>query len=415
MAACGHEPSTHTVRFWAMGREAEVVAGLVHDFEKEYPEIHVDLQNIPMSASHEKLLTAFAANNLPDVCQLGNTWLPEFALLDALEPLQPYVARSTVVMPADYFSGVWDTNIVAGILYGVPWYVDTRLLFYRKDILAAAGYSEPLRTWADWERAMAAIKRYVGPERYAILMPLNEFEQQLSLALQLNDPLLRDNNNYGNFRSPGFRRALHFYRNIYEQGWAPKVSETQVSNVWYEFFNGSYAFYFSGPWNVREFKLRQPPEMSGQWGTMPLPGPDGPGAGIAGGSSLVIFKSSQSKRAAWRLVEYLSRPQVQARFHSIIGDLPPRRSTWRFPGLVEDPLARAFAEQLERVKSTPKVLEWERIVQEMRLTTEQVVRGGLSEEQAVEQLDQRVDKILAKRRWIEERVRQISRSEGIQP
>ncbi|HHW4680263.1 MAG TPA: extracellular solute-binding protein, partial [Xylella taiwanensis] len=181
MVACGHEPSRHTVRFWAMGREAEVVAGLVRDFEKEYPQIRVDLQNIPMTAAHEKLLTAFAANNLPDVCQLGNTWLSEFALLDTLEPLQPYVAKSKVVMPADYFPGVWDTNIVAGILYGVPWYVDTRLLFYRKDILAAAGYRAPLTSWTDWERAMAAIKRHVGPDRYAILMPLNEFEQQLSL------------------------------------------------------------------------------------------------------------------------------------------------------------------------------------------------------------------------------------------
>lgn len=396
-----------------MGREAEVVAGLVRDFEKEYPEIRVDLQSIPMTAAHEKLLTAFAANSLPDVCQLGNTWLSEFALLDTLEPLQPYVAKSNVVMPADYFPGVWDTNIVADILYGVPWYVDTRLLFYRKDILAAAGYSGPLTSWADWERAMAAIKRHVGPDRYAILMPLNEFEQQLSLALQQDDPLLRDNDNYGNFRSPGFRRVLRFYRNIYEQSWAPKISETQVSNVWYEFFNGNYAFYFSGPWNVREFKLRQPSEMSGKWGTMPLPGPDGLGAGVAGGSSLVIFKSSQRKQAAWRLVEYLSRPQVQARFHSIIGDLPPRRSTWRFPGLAEDPLAHAFAEQLERVKSTPKVLEWERIVQEMRLITERVVRGGLAEEQAVEQLDRRVDKILAKRRWIEEQVGKTSHSERV--
>ncbi|EWS77914.1 ABC transporter substrate-binding protein [Xylella taiwanensis] len=413
MVACGHEPSRHTVRFWAMGREAEVVAGLVRDFEKEYPEIRVDLQSIPMTAAHEKLLTAFAANSLPDVCQLGNTWLSEFALLDTLEPLQPYVAKSNVVMPADYFPGVWDTNIVADILYGVPWYVDTRLLFYRKDILAAAGYSGPLTSWADWERAMAAIKRHVGPDRYAILMPLNEFEQQLSLALQQDDPLLRDNDNYGNFRSPGFRRVLRFYRNIYEQSWAPKISETQVSNVWYEFFNGNYAFYFSGPWNVREFKLRQPSEMSGKWGTMPLPGPDGLGAGVAGGSSLVIFKSSQRKQAAWRLVEYLSRPQVQARFHSIIGDLPPRRSTWRFPGLAEDPLAHAFAEQLERVKSTPKVLEWERIVQEMRLITERVVRGGLAEEQAVEQLDRRVDKILAKRRWIEEQVGKTSHSERV--
>ncbi len=78
-------------------------------------------------------------------------------------------------------------------------------------------------------------------------------------------------------------------------------------------------------------------------------------------------------------------------------------------------MARAFAEQLERVKATPKVLEWERIVQEMRLITEQVVRGGLSEQQAVEQLDQRVDKILAKRRWIQQQVGKGPHAEGVHP
>lgn len=399
-AGCGRPSPGETIRFWAMGREAEVVTELVADFEKENPGIRVDVQNIPMTAAHEKLLTAFAADGLPDVCQLGNTWLPEMAVLDTLEPLQPYVARSQVVDPADYFPGVWDTNVVEGTLYGVPWYVDTRLLFYRKDILREAGYAEPPKTWAEMEQVLAAVKRHVGRDRYAILMPLNEFEQQLSFALQQDDPLLRDNDNYGNFRSPGFRKALAFYDNMYQQGWAPKVSEAQISNVWYEFFNGYYAFYLSGPWNVREFRLRQPAGMDGKWGTAPLPGPDGPGAGIAGGSSLVIFRSSEHKQAAWKLIEYLSRPQVQARFHAIIGDLPPRRSTWKYPSLMDDELARAFGDQLERVKATPKVLEWERIVQEMRLVTERVVRGGETQEQAVQELDKRVDEILAKRRWI---------------
>jgi multiple sugar transport system substrate-binding protein len=400
LAGCSRAPQGETVRFWAMGREAEVVADLVADFEKENPGIHVDVQNIPMTAAHEKLLTAFAADGLPDVCQLGNTWLPEFATLDALEPLQPFVERSQVVDPSDYFTGVWDTNIVDDKLYGVPWYVDTRLLFYRKDLLAEAGVKQVPQTWAEFEQAMAAVKRHVGPDRYAILMPLNEFEQQLSFALQQDDPLLRDHNNYGNFRSAGFRKALAFYANMFEQGWAPKLSETQISNVWYEFFNGYYAFYLSGPWNVREFRLRQPPGMEGKWGTMALPGPTGPGAGIAGGSSLVILRRSQHKQAAWKLIEYLSRPQVQARFHAVIGDLPPRRSTWRFPSLANDPLAKAFGDQLERVRPTPKVLEWERIVQEMRLVTERVVRGGESQEAAVQELDKRVDEILAKRRWI---------------
>ena len=401
LSACTRDRQ-EPLRFWAMGREAEVVAELIPEFERETG-IDVEIQQIPWTAAHEKLLTAFAAQALPDVCQLGNTWLPEFAALGVLEPLQPFVDASSVVDPDDFFPGIWDTSVIDGQLLGIPWYVDTRLLFYRKDLLREAGVQRPPRTWAEWEQAMAAVKAHVGPDRYAILMPLNEFEQQLSFALQQDDPLLRDHGTRGNFQSPGFRRALAFYANMFEQGWAPKMSETQISNVWDEFFNGFYAFYLSGPWNIREFRNRQPPGLEGQWGTMPLPGPDGPGAGIAGGTSLVIFRDSPRQQQAWKLIEFLSRPDIQQRFHAMIGDLPPRRSTWEHPALAQDEFARAFRDQLERVKPTPKVLEWERIVQEMRIATERVVRGGQPQDQALAELDRRVDAILEKRRWMYER------------
>jgi multiple sugar transport system substrate-binding protein len=399
-AGCVSEPQSAPLRFWAMGREAEVIAGLITEFEAENPGIKVQVQQIPWTAAHEKLLTAFAADSLPDICQLGNTWLPEFAALGTLEPLQSFVESSHEVVAADYFPGIWDTNVIDGQLYGVPWYVDTRLLFYRKDLLAQAGIARPPRTWAEWDLAMAALKRQGGADRYATLLPLNEFEQLLSLLLQQEDPLLRDGGRYGNFESPGARRALAYYANIFAQGWAPPMSETQISNVWDEFFNGLFAFYVSGPWNIREFRKRAPAGLEDSWGTAPLPGPDGPGAGIAGGTSLVLFRSSPRQAQAWKLVEFLARPDIQQRFHAEIGDLPPRRSTWALPALANDAYAGAFRDQLERVKPTPKVLEWERIVQELRLASERVVRGGVDQDAALAALDARVDAILEKRRWV---------------
>lgn len=405
--SCVRSDQTTVLRFWAMGREAEVVAVLLRDFERDNPGIRVEVQQVPWNAAHEKLLTAFASGGLPDICQLGNTWIPEFAQLGALVPLQAHVDASRVVDRRDYFDGIWNTNLVDGQLVGVPWYVDTRLLFYRKDLLRAAGVTAPPRTWDEFRAALAAVKRSVGPDRHAILVLLNEFETQLSLGLQGSDPLLRDDNGRGNFSAPGFRAALALYAELFDRGWAPPVSETQVSNMWEEFFKGRFAFYVSGPWNIREFRKVAPEALKDQWGTMPLPGPRGPGAGIAGGTSLVLFRqrdgSAARRAAAWKLVEYLSRPEVQVRFYGLIGDLPPRRSAWADPALRDDPLAAAFADQLERVRPTPQVLEWERIVQEMRLATERVVRGGQSQDQAVRELDARVDDILEKRRWVQAR------------
>ena len=209
LAGCAGAPEDDrtVVRFWAMGYEGEVVAQLVPDFEREHPGIRVQVQQLPWTAAHEKLLTAFAGDSLPDVCALGNTWVPEFAALGALAALDARVAAAPSIRPDDYFAGAWDTGMIDGTLYALPWYVETRVPFVRSDLLAQAGIAAPPRDWDEWRTALAAVKREVGPDRYAILLPLNEFEPLLNLAIQQPDPLLRDGGRHGNFRSEGFRRA----------------------------------------------------------------------------------------------------------------------------------------------------------------------------------------------------------------
>jgi multiple sugar transport system substrate-binding protein len=383
-----------------MGREGEIIAALLPQFTRQHPDIEVRIQQLPWRAAHQKLLTAFVGEATPDLCQLGNSWIPEFVALGALEPLGARVARSQVVQPEDYFDGIWQTNLVGGDLYGVPWYVDTRLLFYRRDLLAAAGFDGPPRTWAEWGRMLAAIKARVGPDRFSVLLPLNEFEPLLVLALQQPDPMLRDGGRFGNFESAGFRRALEFYRQAFVNGWAPQMADTQIPNAWEELGRGYYSFYISGPWSIGEFKRRLPPEQQGTWMTAPMPGPDGPGASLAGGSSFVIFRGSRHKDDAWLLLEFLSSPEIQQRFYDLSGDLPPRRSTWRSPELADNVYARAFREQLERVTPAPRVPQLERIVTEMQHTAERVAHGDLGVADGATEIDAAVDAILAKRRWM---------------
>ena len=398
LSACARDAATQTtLKFWTIGREGEVVGQLLPAFERAHPGVQVQVQQIPLTAAHEKLLTAFAGDALPDLCQLGNTWIPEFAALGALEPLQPYVDASNVVRSDDYFPGIWDTNVVDGTLYGVPWYVDTRLLFYRTDLLAQAGFDHAPRDWDEWRRAMAALKTQAGADKYAIFLPLNEFEPLLGLALQEPDPLLRDNGTRGNFESAGFRRALQFYVDAFRNGWAPPMSNTQISNVWDEFAHGLFAFYITGPWQIGEFK-RRVPQIAGRWNTAPLPSPDGRGGGAAGGSSFAVFRSSTHKQLAWALAEFLSAVPQQTAFYQLTGDLPPRRSAWKYPALAGDEYVRAFHEQLEHAVPTPKVPEWERIAQEMRLMADRVVRGGVPLDVALRDFDAKTDEILEKRR-----------------
>jgi multiple sugar transport system substrate-binding protein len=381
-----------------MGREGEAIRAILPEFGRLHPDIAVRVQTLPWSGAREKLLTAFVGDATPDLCQLGSSWVPEFVALNALERLDDRLLRSASVRAEDYFPGIWDTNIVAGKLYGVPWYGDTRLLFYRTDLLLQAGFRTPPESWEQWSTMLAALKAVVGPERYGVLLPLNEFDPLLVLALQQRDPLLRDEGRFGNFRGRGFRLALQFYRDMFSKGWAPTIADTQISNVWDEFSRGYFTFFVSGPWNIGELKRRFTDERKGKWMTAVMPGPDGPGFSLAGGSNLVIFRHSQHKDEAWKLIEFLSLPATQERIYELTGNLPTRRSAWLMPALAGDPYAEAFRRQLERVKPPPKVPEFERIVTEMRLVAERVVHGDLSIDEAVNALDHTVDGILAKRR-----------------
>jgi multiple sugar transport system substrate-binding protein len=383
-----------------MGREGEVVSQLIPAFEHAHPGIKVEVQQIPWSAAHEKLLTAYVGDATPDIAMLGNTWVPEFVALNALEPLDARVAGSVDAPRDDYFPGIWKTNVVNGATYGVPWYVDTRVLFYRSDLLANAGYSRMPTTWATWRQAMEKIKSRMTARQYPLLIPTTEWPPPVILGLQAGSPLLRADGRYGAFHEPPFRRAFEFYVGLYHDGLAPALSGSEISNLYQEFERGNIAMYVSGPWQIGEFSNRLPKNMQDKWMTASLPGVDGPGVSLAGGASLSLFRASSHKREAWLLMEYLSRPEVQLKFYSLTGDLPARRSAWEDSALANNRYARAFREQLDRVVPTPQVPEWEQIATKVFEDGELAVRGRMTVDQALATLDHDVDGILEKRRWL---------------
>ncbi|WP_244999635.1 sugar ABC transporter substrate-binding protein [Brevundimonas nasdae] len=384
------------LRFWAMGNEGGSVGRLMPEFERRNPGVRVEVQPLPWTAAHEKLLTAYAGASLPDVSQIGNTWVGELTAIGALSPTPPEAAG----LLTDQFPAVLETNEIGGRAMTTPWYVDTRLLFYRTDLLRRAGFETPPENWIDWRRAMHGVKRAAGRDNFAILLPLNEFEQLLTFGLQIDEPLLRDRDTQGNFSSPGFVAALAFYKSLFDEQLAPRASATQISNVWTEFARGYFSFYFSGPWSVGDFRTRLPESFQPSWATAGVPGPTGLGASAPGGSSLAVFKSSPHQDAAWSLVRYLSEPAVQAQFNALTGDLPARQSAWSRAGVERDPMLAPFREQLSRAKAVPKAPEWERIVTEMQIVAERMVRGEYTPESAAAEIDRRVDRLLEKRRWM---------------
>jgi multiple sugar transport system substrate-binding protein len=393
------------VELWALGREGEVVQGMVPDFERRHPGVKLHVQQIPWSAAHEKLLTAYVGEAMPDVFQLGNTWIPEFVALGALEPLRARLERSHAIALDDYFAGILETSTQGDEVYGVPWYVDTRLLFYRTDLAARAGLASPPRTWVEWREAMVRVHERAPRGDFALLMPVNEWQPLIVFALERGARLLRDGDTRGNFESAAFREAFAFYVDLFRRGLAPLASQAQIANLYQDFARGGFAFYVTGPWNIGEFRARLP--AGTPWTTAPMPSPDDryPGISLAGGSTIAVYRGSARKDLVWQLVEYLAEPAQQLELYRLTGDLPARKSAWTDEGPGASPEARAFRVQLDHVEATPKIPEWERIATLVTRYGETAIRGQMSVDEALAGLDRDVDEVLEKRRWLVERGR----------
>ncbi len=395
LGGCGARGSD-ALTVWAMGNEAASLPALLKDIDWPAGAPPISVQPLPWTAAHEKLLTGFAGDSLPAVGQVGNSWIAELAAIGAIAP----VPAQAMALLDDQFAAVIDTNRIAGKTWGIPWYVDTRLQFYRKDLFARAGYAAPPPDWAGWKSALHKVKKVAGGDNFALLYPLNEYEQLTTLALSAGARMLRDEGGRGAFSDPEFKAALAFYKSLFDEGLAPRISATQISNVWDEFSKGYFSLFLSGPWTIGDMKSRLAPELQGGWGTAANPGPGGIGSAAPGGSSLAVFAGGAHGDAAWDLVARLMAPGAQLALHKATGDLPARRSVWAAAGLANDPAVAAFRTQLEHATALPKVPEWERIVTEMQIVAERMVRGQYSVDEAAKEIDARADRLLEKRRWM---------------
>lgn len=389
------------IKFWAMGVEGEKVAKLVPEFERQNPNIKVKVLQIAWVAAHEKLITAYASETLPDVFQLGNTWIPEFEAINSIEPLNKLISQSSIISKEKFFNGIWETNVLDTTVFGIPWYVDTRVLFYRTDILKTVGYDYAPKTWNELYDAAKKIKQKLN--RYSFFIPTNEWLPFIVFGIQNNASLLRDKDRYSNFSAKEFKEAIEFLAKFYHEGLAP-VDMQEVLNVYQAFGEGFFSMYITGPWNVTEFRNRLPKEVQNNWMTAPLPSPnnDYPGYSLPGGSSIVLNSKSKNKEAAWKWIEYLANEKTQYDFYKLVSSLPAVKSVWEKPDFVNDKYSNAFYQQLHKTKPAPKIPEWEQIVfqkiqQEM---VEPVARKRITIEKALKKLDEDVNNVLEKRRYI---------------
>jgi multiple sugar transport system substrate-binding protein len=372
-----------SITVWGMGAEGEKLSVLAKDFMAANPGVDVKVTPIAWEVAHDKLLTSVAGNTSPDVSQMGTTWMGEFAKTGALAEVPEDISIDGT------FEGARNTAIVGGTTYGVPWYVETRVLYYRTDIAEKAGITQPPETWEELKEMAQAMKEK-GGAKYGISLSPNNWQEFM--------PFVWQNGGEGateegfSFDSPEVVEALEYYQSFFEEGLtSPSVPEG--FDVTQGFVAGTHPMFFSGPWHMSLIEEQGGAELEGKWDVAPMPTKE-TATSFVGGSDLVVFEGSENKDAAWAFVSYLLEPEVQQKWYTEVSALPSVESAWEQGELSTDEKLALFGEQLKDAKSPPPIPKWEQVAAEVVNTElEKVATGGSSPEEGAQAMQQKAESI----------------------
>ncbi len=392
---CLAASETIEIKVWSMGMESEYIRQLTDRFENENPGIRVINQAVPWGDAHEKLITAIVGNVPPDVCQLGTTWMPEFQAMGAFEPLDGHIKNSKIIKLDDMFPGSLMSNRYNGSYYGLPWYVDTRVFYYRSDILTASGYDKFPETWDGFIAMLRKLKTDLqkkGKRSYPAWLPATDSFFFLSLMWQSGTDLLDPENKKCVIDNPAAVKALTEYAALFDEKLGP-FNDPLLEEKAFE--KGLCPMFISGPWTMTDMD-RYSPEIAGKWTTAKMPKKDN-SMSFIGGCNLVIFRDSKRKKEAFRLIEFMSRPDIQAEWYRISKDLPPNKLAWNYEVVFSNPKLKAFKDQLAETRTPPTVGEWAQLDSLICGALEEMMYKKITPREAIAKIGRKTSEIMAER------------------
>jgi multiple sugar transport system substrate-binding protein len=358
-----------TINVWGMGEEAKSLPKIVEDFEKENPNIKVNVQALPWDTAHDKLLTAVASKKGPDVLQMGTTWIPEFSSAKALMDLTPYIEQYPELTESNFFPGSITTTKYDNATVGVPWYIDTRVLYYRTDLLKEVGYDQAPKTWDELKDAATKLKAR-GGNKYGISLDVNE-QSLLFMFARQNGSKLIDENNKPLFNQPEFKEAVDYLNSFFKDGSAPIDLGMDIIPAFKG--DGILPMFISGPWMIKLIN-DQAPELAGKWATAVLPAKENNTSAL-GGSNLSVFQYTDHKDEAMKFLAYMSKPETQLKWLEMTNSLPSTKKAWEDQALTSDANLKVIGEQMNASEPMPLIKPWEEIAQNVLTTFEKIYRN----------------------------------------
>ncbi|MFC0682634.1 extracellular solute-binding protein [Lysobacter korlensis] len=340
------------VTVWVMGDSGANFEELVAPFVDESG-TEVEVVAVPWDGIDERLTTAVASGSGPDVLQVGLSKLRTYADAGALLPLGEELADYPGLAPENFAEGVaGDATAVDGEIVSIPWVSDTRVLFYRSDILEENGIDAPPATWEELrEDAKTLAGR--GDGQYGYYIPQWDSPLPVVMTWSHGGDII-DADGSVNFDTPEFEQAVDLYTGLYADGSVPTNADFDQTQG---FISGVAPMLISGPYLAKSI-AEAAPELEGEWGVTTVPAAES-STSLFAGSNLAVWHNTQRKDAALSLLEFLSEPETQLNWYEISGELPSVTAALEDDSLTSDPLVAVYSEQLASSKVLPMVPNWD--------------------------------------------------------
>jgi N,N'-diacetylchitobiose transport system substrate-binding protein len=369
LAACGDDDDSDaaagddaageetTVRLWLNGPDVpdDVIASLEEQFEGDHPGVDLQFERQQWDGIVERLTTALASDDSPDVVELGNTQAQTFEAAGALLDVTEFRDR---LGGDDLLQSLVESGTYNGQFYGVPYYAGARIVVYRTDLLAAAGLQVPTTLDEFVETGIALRQANASnPNFSGIYFPGRNWHAMLSFVWDAGGDLaVQDDDQWvGELDSAESIDGLTTVQRIMTEANAAPA-DGDDANDFVDFCAGNVGMLMGPGWKPGQI-IEECPEMEANIGVFALPGSQaGETAPVfLGGSNLAVSANSDNPELAVDLLELMAAEEFQTELVGL-GLLPARTSLLDSVG--GTPAAEAQAQAARNSRFVPASEHW---------------------------------------------------------
>ncbi len=368
---------------------------IVEAFNASQDRIVVELLELPADegSQHDAYVTSFSGEGTEyDVFNSNVIWPAEFSDAGFALPVDRFIERDGINLD-DYVEGYIDAYTFRGQMWGMPWYGNAGLLYYRTDIV-----DTPPETW-DELIEMAA--RYVGEggTRFGYAFQADQYEGLVCNAVEFIASYggeIMDFDGNVTINNPGTIKGLEKLVEIAQRDFVPadivnfKEHETLTS-----FIAGDVVFARNWPYMWGISQNEQESSVAGNVGTAPLPAGDAGSASALGGWGIMINRFTENPEEAWEFVKFLTGVEGQ-RIHAIEGaQLPTYTPLYRDQEVMEvNPAFAMFEEGIRAAVPRPTSPIYPEISDIIQIELSRAIVGEQTVVQAVETMERRMNEAI---------------------